>query len=287
MNYFDLHCDTLLRCVDSNISLDSNSLHIAFDRTGEIKQYTQLFAVFMQEKYRGLDAKARYRSCRDVFKSLELEKGPHILSIENAGYLIERPEDAAALYDDGVRVASLTWNADNPLASGCEGIGGVTPLGKMAARELEKQGIVLDISHLSDRSSGDIFENTEKAIIATHSNARKICKHKRNLEDWQIAEIVRRGGLIGINFYTLFLRDGGDATLTDLIRHVGYFLEHDCCKVLAMGSDFDGCELPEFLRGIEDVGVIYREVEREFSTSVADDIFYNNAERFFKERGVM
>ena len=72
-----------------------------------------------------------------------------------------------------------------------------------------------------------------------------------------------------------------------MMRHIGYFLERGCEKVLAMGSDLDGCDLPAFLRGIEDVGVIYDEIGKCFSVSVADDIFYNNAYRFFTVNGVL
>lgn len=285
MNYFDLHCDTILKCFDKGVDIENCGFDVSLDKADVIDNYTQVFAIFMREKYQGAEAKEAFSGYLDYFGRQTISKGPHILSIENAGNIITCPEDAARLSRSGVRIASLTWNADNPLASGCEGSGGLSELGRMAAVSLEGNGVVLDISHLSDRGSEELFELSDLPIIATHSNARRICRHKRNLDDWQIKEIIRRKGLIGINFYTIFLCDNGGAGITDLVRHCGYMLEMGAEKTLAMGSDFDGCVLPDFLsKGLSDVGTVYTTLCREFSAAVADDIFFNNAHRFFCEK---
>ena len=103
---------------------------------------------------------------------------------------------------------TLTWNGENELGSGNVTDRGLTDFGRAAVREMERCGILIDVSHLNDAGLADVFETAERPFLATHSNARAICAHKRNLTDVQIKEMVRRGCLIGLNYYGPFLRDG-------------------------------------------------------------------------------
>src|SRR5690606_30161839 len=115
-------------------------------------------------------------------------------------------------YRLGVRAVGLTWNYRNELADGqaeAESGGGLTRAGRAVVREMERLGMLIDVSHLSDASFEQVLEVAEGPVFASHSNARRICRHPRNLTDEQIRAIAARGGVIGINFAPQFLVEEG------------------------------------------------------------------------------
>lgn len=107
-------------------------------------------------------------------------------------------------------------------------------------KELEKNRIVIDVSHLNTLGFWDLCEIAERPFLATHSNCFEICPHKRNLDDLQIREIIRRKGLIGINFYPIFINGESDASFQEIRRHIRHILSLGGEDVIAVGSDFDG-----------------------------------------------
>ena len=118
-------------------------------------------------------------------------------------------------------------------------------------------------------------------MFATHSNSKRICNHRRNLTDEQFRIIVNRGGIVGINFCNDFLSDRGSAKLEDIIRHAEHFLELGGSKAIAIGSDFDGCDMPAEISGIERIENLYEYfLKRNYPQSLVDDIFFNNAYNF-------
>ena len=161
---------------------------------------------------------------------------------------------------------------------------GLTDFGRAAVREMERCGILIDVSHLNDAGLADVFETAERPFLATHSNARAICTHKRNLTDVQIKEMVRRGCLIGLNYYGPFLRDGGAVrSLDDVYRHVAHFFDLGAQKDLALGSDFDGADLPECLSSPEKIAEVYDYLlSRGLTQQEIDGIFYDNARAFLR-----
>ena len=157
-----------------------------------------------------------------------------------------------------MRAITLTWNGENELGSGHTTDHGMSEFGKAAVREMEKENILVDVSHLNDPGFADLLEVATKPFVATHSNARALCSHKRNLTDVQIKEMVRRGCLIGLNYYGPFLRDGGAVrSLDDVYRHVAHFFDLGARKNLVLGSDFDGSVLPECLNTPAKVASFY------------------------------
>src|SRR5690606_34269437 len=120
--------------------------------------------------------------------------------------------------------------------------GGLTARGRELVAECNRLGIALDVSHLSERGFWELMERTQDAPIASHSNAKALCSHPRNLTDEQIHAIIKTGGRIGITFVPYFLRAGGGAAIDDVLRH----LEHICslggAGHVAFGSDFDGID---------------------------------------------
>ena len=180
---------------------------------------------------------------------------------------------------------TLTWNGENELGSGNVTDRGLTDFGRAAVREMERCGVLIDVSHLNDAGLADVFETAERPFLATHSNARAICAHKRNLTDVQIKEMVRRGCLIGLNYYGPFLRDGGAVrSLDDVYRHVAHFFDLGARKNLALGSDFDGAVLPPCLDSPEKAADFYEYLlSRGVSQQDADGIFFENARTFLRK----
>ena len=132
------------------------------------------------------------------------------------------------LYELGVRAITLTWSNRNDIADGvneeCSG-GGLTTFGRQVVAEMNRLGMLVDVSHIATAGLWDVIETSTKPIIATHSNAKTLCSHPRNLNDDQIKAINANDGLIGITFAGQFLEeDYNNACIDSVYRHIDYML---------------------------------------------------------------
>ena len=127
----------------------------------------------------------------------------------------------------GIRSIGLTWNGRNLLGDGVSvgAGGGLTAYGRAAIAEMNRLGIVIDVSHMSDEGIRDAVEASATPIIASHSNARSVCDHPRNLPDELALGIARRGGVVGLHMMARFLRPDGVATLDDFLDHVDHLVK--------------------------------------------------------------
>ena len=205
-----------------------------------------------------------------------------ILTVENASFLGGDLGRAEELSRDGVRIASLTWNGPNALGSGHQTSEGLSPLGREAVGVLEDCGIFLDVSHLNDGGLRDVLDAARRPFLATHSNARAVCPHPRNLTDGQLKELIARGCLMGLNYYSPFLRAAGEACFDDLLRHARHILELGGRGCLGLGSDFDGADLPSCLSSCEKVPALGRFLARALGEEAAEEIFWGSALAFFR-----
>ena len=224
----------------------------------------------------------RVRPCRtaaDIEAAWAAGKTAAILTVENGSALAGRLERIEVLARDGVRMMTLTWNGENELGSGNATGHGLSEFGKEAVRELERAGILADVSHLNDHGLDGFLSVSTKPFAASHSNARSVCGHKRNLTDEQIVEMVRRGCLIGLNYSQNFLRSGErPAVLDDLWRHAEHFLELGAEHCLADGTDVPpGRDCPAAFAGLYQYLL-----DRGLSPKQADGILWKNALNFFK-----
>ena len=301
MRYFDLHCDTLSACGKKGQGLTDNGCQVDFNKI-KADSYIQCFAVWIPDSLRGEAAFSYFMDLASLYQE-EASKGVFvpitdagrlrknniarggILAVESGAAFagkLDHIRTAAAL---GVRLVTLTWNGRNELGAGVgyeDGQLGLSDFGKKAVRVMQEEGIIPDVSHGSRRLFDDLCQCTEKPFIASHSNAYRVCHHKRNLSDDQILEIVRRGGLIGLNFYRDFLDNQPEqARMESIFEHAEYFLSLGSENCVAMGSDFDGSDLPLDMRGIEDVGALYEIFLRHnYSEELTDKLFYKNAADF-------
>ena len=139
---------------------------------------------------------------------------------------------------------ALTWNFENeigyPAKNGPEG--GLKPFGLSLVREMNRKGVLCDVSHLNEAGFWDVIEHSTLPPVASHSNARALCEHTRNLTEAQIRAVIEKKGYIGVNFYSAFLANGRAATLEDVYRHVDAILQLGGEDVVGFGSDFDGID---------------------------------------------
>ena len=286
-------------------TLSDNDAHVSLVRAAAFA-WCQCFAAFIPDVVRGAEAwalfervrgvwerelercddkLARARAMADVDAAHEAGKTAGIFTVEGASFL---EDDAAAegrldaLADAGVRMVTLTWNGSNALGSGNDARHGLTGFGRTCVGELERRGIVVDVSHLNDAGFKDVCAVASRPFAASHSNARAVCGHPRNLADWQLRELADRGGIAGLNFCTQFLTDRiGDPTRDDVLRHVDHVLETVGERVLALGSDYDGCDVPSWLDPCDRIGALHELLAAEFGRAVADRVFSQNARDFF------
>lgn len=276
MNSFyiiDGHCDTIGLIADHSLDQFRNGkCHITIDGLRSGKVGLQFFAAFVGPKsshpclQRGLKLINSYYTMLEAFSGtfiavlrpddidLAVKQGMigSMLTVEGGDILEGEIVNLQILYRLGVRAMTLTWNHRNEIADGVlENIskGGLSVFGHEVIREMNQLGMLIDVSHISEEGFYDVIEASSKPIVATHSNAWSVRPHPRNLKDEQITLLADKGGVIGINFYPVFLSDR-KAGLYDIIRHIEHIAGLAGIDVIGFGSDFDGIEeTPEEVNG--------------------------------------
>ncbi|MBQ4639297.1 MAG: membrane dipeptidase [Clostridia bacterium] len=227
---------------------DLKSIRIAFDR--------------MLQKKEELKA-AGFRQVDELREAKEGDTA-FMLSVEGCDLLDGHGE---MLYDwrkQGVRMAALTWNYENCVATpACkDASSGLKPFGREAVREMQRLKMAVDVSHLNE---GGFYELLEMGVVplASHSCCRKLCDHTRNLTDDQLRALFSAGGYVGVNFYPAFLRRDEKADIRDVCDHVIHMLEMGGEGKIGFGSDFDGIEMkPAGLSGPQDFPALLNALRR-------------------------
>lgn len=167
---------------------------------------------------------------------------------------IEEPKKLNEFYERGVRIIGLSWNDRNKYASGNDTDSGLTEDGFQLIKRMNDLRITLDLSHLNERCFWAAIDTCETVPIASHSNARSLTDHPRNLKDDQLLAISQRGGVIGLVLYKYFLKTGGEgASLKDIFAHADYIIGLCGEDHLGIGSDLDGAGINDFPREIRTV----------------------------------
>ena len=298
---FDLHCDTLYELSDKLLNLDNKKLAVSLASMEKYDKIIRCFAIFTPDTLSGQKAKQHFNNLYSVFQNQLKIYGDKIsqitipqnlnkthigavLTVENGNILAGEIGEIERLKKLGVKLFCLTWNGENELGFGQLKNKGLKDFGKECVSELEKNNIAVDVSHLSDKGFEDVCCVSKKPFVASHSNARKICSHKRNLEDSQILEIINRGGIIGLNFYKVFLNNDADsADKYDILRHAEHILSLGGEKALCIGTDFDGAEIiDEFNCDEKLVKIENFFCQNGFDIKTIKNILYKNAEHFFE-----
>lgn len=268
---FDGHCDTPVELWLRNAQLRKNDLAVSLEQARRFGGYAQFFAFctawiendlphaeqyrhaldyFYAQLHENADAAALCRTAEEAERAMADGKAAAFLAIEGAEAIDCDPGRLDEAYEQGVRMVSLVWNVENSLTGSCLTGSGLTQKGKDFFRRAQRLGMLVDVSHLSERGFWDMAELAERPIVASHSNSAAVCPHARNLTDEQFRALCQLGGLSGINLYSAFLTEG-KATFEDVRRHIDHFLELGGDGHIALGADLDGCEtLPEGFSGL-------------------------------------
>lgn len=302
----DCHCDTLTELYNKNASLYENEQHFDIKRQIALGGGLQFCAIYVPTEVFRYQGGLRYTLCLldkynqeikklhengiDVLQVRTAEdagnvlkhKAATLLAIEEGGAIDGSLEALRCLYELGVRAMTLTWSNRNDIADGIneEATGsGLTLFGKQVVAEMNRLGMLVDVSHISTAGFWSVMETSAKPIIATHSNAKSLCSHPRNLNDEQIKALAQNGGLAGITFAGQFLEeDWRNACIESVYKHIDYMLnligndDH-----IGFGSDFDGISHPPYnIQGVQDYKPLIDYLSKYYSDETINKITHQN-----------
>ena len=298
--------EQLAQGLDTSGDLRRNGGALALDRMAAY-DWCQCFAVWVPDVYDAEGARAFYRRARDWFHGQVAEHADMVeqvrdgrdvsqvlaggrtaamLTVENGSLIGDDLGIIDELAADGVKMLTLTWNGRNSIGSGKCSHEGLSEFGREAVRALEDARIVVDVSHLNDEGFADLLKVARRPFAASHSNSRSVCGVPRNLTDDEFRAIRDAGGIVGVNYYRGFIveRDcpaAGEATFDELCAHIDHFLALDGEDTLALGSDYDGSDVPAWLDGCEKVEDFHVRLLARYGQHMVDKLFFDNARAFF------
>ena len=323
-----MHCDTISKLYHANkigtpSSLRNNSFHIDLTRMKKAGYIAQNFATYVdlsttcdpfleafemidllhEELQKNSDLIVFARSYDEMMENMKNQKMSAFLTLEEGAITKGSLPYLRNLYRLGARMATLTWNYENMLASPNTNYTkykhpdvtvpftewGLTDVGFEIISEMEYLGMIIDVSHLSDAGFWDVLNNTQRPFVASHSNARNISSHVRNLTDDMIRAISNRGGIIGINFYPDFLSSPCSnhknvGTLSEIVQHIKYIENIAGIDCIALGSDFDGIDGNGSLPDVSHMPKLSFALScAGFSEDKIEKICYKNVMRVYKE----
>jgi len=323
MKVVDLHCDTLMalnkaRLKNPDKNFGENDLHVDLQKLKKGEYLLQCFAAFVDfedspespllEVLQEIDVfhqimETYHEEMAPVYQFSDIEKNRRegkisgLLTVEDGGVCLGDLSALRMLQRLGVRMITLTWNYENKIGYPAVPFGktadsaykGLKEHGLAFLSEMERLGMIVDVSHLSDEGFYDVARYAKKPFIASHSDSRTLCPHPRNLTDEMLKLLADRGGLVGMNYYYNFLdkdlkrllERGTAETVVDHIEHIRKVAGID---VIALGSDFDGIEETLDLKDASKMHLLILALEkRGFTSYEIEKIFSLNALRFFKD----
>lgn len=322
MEFADMHCDTIskllsLRREGKSVGLRTGAMgvQVTLEKLRAGGYLLQNFALYVNlhegkdpwregmalaEVYRkeleiNADWVAPVLSGKDIGKNRANQKLSALLTVEEGGVCQGELEKLRTLYGMGVRMLTLTWNYPNELgwpntAPRLPGYDakkryGLTPTGISFVEEMERLGMLADVSHLSDDGFWDVCRIAKKPFVASHSNARALCPHSRNLTDEMLRALADRGGVAGINFYTPFVRENSAMTYTaDLVRHIRHMIQVGGLSCVGLGSDFDGIDQPVELEDCAGMPALAAEMARQGLTErEIEAVCWKNVRTLYEE----
>lgn len=328
MKVADMHCDTISEIYyaleeDKEAGLAKNHLQLDLERMAKGDYLVQNFAMFVsivkhtdpleyclklidlfyQELGKNKDKIALALNYEDILKNQKEGKMSALLTIEEGGVTKCNLAHLRNFYRLGVRMLTLTWNYENgigyPNFELIEGERpdfhtpntkkGLTEFGLAFIAEMERLGMIIDVSHLSDAGFYHVLENTTKPFVASHSNARGVCNHVRNLSDDMIRKLAQRGGVLGMNYCPSFLEnvdreEDAVGSISDIIKHIKYVTNVGGYECVGLGSDFDGIPARKDLQDASYLPLLAEALEKEgFKHHEIEAIFYKNVLRVYKE----
>ena len=304
----DLHCDTIMQLLDHPDSGDlyRNTWKIDIEKLQKAHSKVQDFALFINLGDTN-DPYGRYEEMRNLCTTQIHLYGEHIqhvlsyqdvesvyksgkigalMSIEEGGVLGGDLDKLKQAYQDGVRLITLTWNYPNGLGEPhCgEQHKKLTPKGIEFVEAMQDLGIIVDCSHLNDAGTEQLGDILDVPFVASHSNAREVTAHTRNLPDNLIKLIANKGGVIGLNFAQSFLGTSPVSRIEDIVKHGLYLINKGGEDVVALGTDFEGIKPNTEIKDASEMYRLYDAFkEAGLSVEQCEKLFWKNADRLLKE----
>lgn len=317
MPIIDLHCDTIMKLYENpNSNLLENHFQIDLKRLQQKDFLLQTFAIFLDKQQYPQRKKTALHMYQRFIKELEKNAATigliktqadynenkankqisALLTLEEGGILEGKIENLEEFYQLGVRLITLTWNYPNEIGTPnilywdkekhilAENQTGLTKFGFECIQRMSELHMIIDLSHASDQVAKDVLASSAQGIVASHSNARKLTPHPRNLSDELIQKIADKNGLIGINFFDQFLKLKQPTNLPAAIsEHSWYMYQLVGEDSLCFGSDFDGIPVHADLNDVNSFPKIIQALKQKgFTSRQIEKISYLNAENFLQ-----
>ena len=306
LNLFDLHCDTPFELYLHGTKLEENKHHVSLEGADVYPQYTQVMAIWSNRKQNDDTAFRNFHKIADYLMA-ELENNSHrvtfvrdkngfesattkarvFLAVEDARILGGRLDRLPVLHARGVRFLTLVWSGESCIGGAFDTNRGLTDFGRSVVEECFKLGIVPDVSHASVETASETFSLAtahNKPVIATHSCSHSVYAHPRNLRDEQFEAIKSLGGLVGVSFCDIHLTDKQEATVDDVVRHVEHYMSLGGEDVVALGTDFDGADMPKGISCPAELLKISEALARlNYTETQIQKLFFQNATRFVNQ----
>ncbi|WMI81717.1 dipeptidase [Anaerotignum sp. MB30-C6] len=306
-NYADAHCDTIVRLFEEKKELFMNDVHIDIERFKTFYAPLQFFAIWLDPKYYPISMRQTMKyidfyysqieknaefighvnGYSDILHNMKQNKMSALLSLEGGEALEGEISALRTYYRLGVRSMTLTWNHRNSLADGVAergSKGGLTVFGHEVVMEMERLGMLVDVSHLSEAGFWDVATTGNKPFIASHSNAQTICNMPRNLSDSQLGAVAEKGGVVGLNLYPPFLTKEKQGDIEDILKHIYHMLSIMGEDFIALGTDFDGIDCtPKGIRQVQEIEFLFNRIEKEFGEDILEKISSKNLLRVLEE----
>lgn len=285
------------------------------------REVQELLRLYEQEMFENRDAIVPALSFADIERNRLEDRMSAVLTVEEGGVCGGDLERLRTLYGQGVRMMALSWNYPNELGSpnldsrrgeklreaakdstspaAKQAVlhylntpnveDGLTETGIAFVREMEKLGMIVDVSHMSDAGFYDVIKYTEKPFVASHSNARAVCPCVRNMSDDMIRRLAERGGVMGLNFCADFLTQvtpgaQNPGTIAGVVEHARHIVSVGGIECLGLGSDFDGIETHAELTGADRMERLADALKKGgFTERQLDQIFEGNVLRVYRE----
>jgi membrane dipeptidase len=322
MRCIDFHCDTLLLAAFAGASdiIDLPNSHLDLRRLQEAGAQAQFFAIFFPPREYlkgfgegGISDEQCFERCYNIYQASLATAPDKARSVQNVndlstnlaagvlstfltfedGRLIDNQiEKLQHFYGLGIRLITLTWNDENcfgwPNSNDPKVMQrGLKPFGIEALSEMQRLGIIVDVSHLSDGGFWDVARYATRPFIASHSNARALSAHPRNLTDEMIRALAHAGGVIGLNFCPTFLSatiTATQSTVSMVADHAQHLLRVGGEDVVALGGDWDGIQGDIELDDPRKLGLLWQELRRrQVSERILEKIAHANAQRFLAD----
>ena len=225
----------------------------------------------------------------DVMKNREQGLLSAFLTVEDGVFIDGKIERVQEAYDMGVRLITLMWNFENSVGFPCSDdpeahLKGLKPFGIEVVEKMNELGMIIDVSHMSEGGFYDVAKHSKKPFVASHSCARALCNHRRNLTDDQLRTIGNAGGIAGVNFECSFLKEGSNrATYDQIIEHLLYMKDKAGIDSVGFGSDFDGIDDNGELVNYSGFTTLLERMEGKVTYDEIDKICRENALRVIQD----